>query len=143
MSNLILDSLEIQNFRGLRELRIEHLGRVNLIVGKNNVGKTSVLEALRLYSKPASIDILLSLLESRDEIDVGLDRRLKEREAKPALVGTSQGSRRLAATRLAVVEGLRVRSRGPLACQPIRAATRPARASERLFPRQIAGRVPW
>ena len=55
MSNLILDSLEIRNFRGLKELRIEKLGRVNLIVGKNNVGKTSVLEALRLYAQPASL----------------------------------------------------------------------------------------
>ncbi len=68
MSNLILDSLEIRNFRGLRELRIEHLGRVNLIVGKNNVGKTSVLEALRLYAQPGSPDVVLNLLRTRDEL---------------------------------------------------------------------------
>lgn len=41
-------SIHIQNFRGLRDLRIEDLGRVNLLVGANNVGKTSVLEALAL-----------------------------------------------------------------------------------------------
>lgn len=69
MPDLILDSLEVQNYRGLRELRIERLGRVNLIVGKNNVGKTSVLEALRLYSKPGSSEIVLDLLESRDHYD--------------------------------------------------------------------------
>ena len=45
MSNLVLDSLEIKNFRAFKHLRIEKLGRVNLIVGKNNVGKSSVLEA--------------------------------------------------------------------------------------------------
>src|SRR5262245_60205982 len=44
MGNLILDSLEIQNFRTFQHLRIEKLGRVNLITGKNNVGKTSLLE---------------------------------------------------------------------------------------------------
>ncbi len=63
-----LPSLEIHNFRGLRELKISRLGRANLIVGKNNVGKTTVLEALRIYARPGSIDDLLQLLVSRDEI---------------------------------------------------------------------------
>ncbi len=67
-NDLILDSLEIRNFRGLRELRIARLGRVNLIVGKNNVGKSSVLEALRIYSDPGSIEVLLDVFESRDEL---------------------------------------------------------------------------
>lgn len=44
--SLILDSLEIYNFRAFRHLRIERLARVNLIVGENNIGKTSLLEAI-------------------------------------------------------------------------------------------------
>ncbi|MFN0108285.1 MAG: AAA family ATPase [Blastocatellia bacterium] len=44
----MLRSLTIKNFRGFRELKIESLARVNLIAGKNNVGKTGVLEALYL-----------------------------------------------------------------------------------------------
>ncbi|MEK7833488.1 MAG: AAA family ATPase [Acidobacteriota bacterium] len=44
----MLRSLTIKNFRGFRELTIEPLARVNLIAGKNNVGKTGVLEALYL-----------------------------------------------------------------------------------------------
>jgi AAA domain, putative AbiEii toxin, Type IV TA system/AAA ATPase domain len=63
---LILDSLEIHNFRGLKELCIDRLGRVNLLTGKNNVGKTSVLEALRLYAYPGSLEVLIDLLRSRD-----------------------------------------------------------------------------
>jgi AAA15 family ATPase/GTPase len=35
MGNLILNSLEILNFRGFRHLQIGRLGRVNLVVGKN------------------------------------------------------------------------------------------------------------
>jgi hypothetical protein len=54
MENLILKSLAIRNFRAFHDLTIEHLGRVNLIVGKNNVGKTSLLEAIRLYASRAS-----------------------------------------------------------------------------------------
>jgi AAA15 family ATPase/GTPase len=44
--SLILNSLEIRNFRAFHHLCIERLGRVNLIAGKNNVGKTCLLEAL-------------------------------------------------------------------------------------------------
>ncbi len=44
----MLRALTIKNFRGFRELKIEPLARVNLIAGKNNVGKTSVLESLYL-----------------------------------------------------------------------------------------------
>ncbi|HVB73302.1 MAG TPA: AAA family ATPase [Ktedonobacteraceae bacterium] len=54
MATLILNSLEIRNFRAFHDLKIERLGRVNLIVGKNNVGKTSLLEALQLYARRAS-----------------------------------------------------------------------------------------
>src|SRR5262249_16354634 len=66
--HLILNSLEIQRFRCFRELRIEHLGRVNLIVGKNNVGKSTMLEALRLFARPASLADLVDILVSRNEI---------------------------------------------------------------------------
>lgn len=68
MHSLILDSLEIRNFRAFRHLKIEHLGRVNLIVGKNNVGKTCLLEALWLYARRGSPTVIADLLEARDEI---------------------------------------------------------------------------
>jgi ABC-type transport system involved in cytochrome c biogenesis ATPase subunit len=67
MANLILNSLEIRGFRGFHHLRIERLGRVNLIVGKNNVGKTSLLEALQLYMDQANPSLIWELLQIRDE----------------------------------------------------------------------------
>lgn len=48
--SLILPSFEIKNFRAFRHLKVERLGNVNLVVGKNNAGKTSLLEAMRIYS---------------------------------------------------------------------------------------------
>jgi len=39
----MLDSLYIKNFRLFKELTIEQLGRVNLIVGRNNTGKSCLL----------------------------------------------------------------------------------------------------
>lgn len=66
--DLILNSLEIQQFRCFRELRIGHLGRANLIVGRNNVGKSTILESLRLFAKPASFADLLEIFAARNEI---------------------------------------------------------------------------
>ena len=41
-----LKTVTIQAFRGLRDLNLGELGQVNLLVGPNTSGKTSVLEAL-------------------------------------------------------------------------------------------------
>jgi len=45
-------SFGIKNFRCIEELSVGPLARVNLIAGKNNMGKTALLEALWLYSGP-------------------------------------------------------------------------------------------
>ncbi len=44
----MLKTLTIDNFRGIKHLTIKDVARVNLVVGGNNSGKTSVLEALVL-----------------------------------------------------------------------------------------------
>ena len=46
----LLKSVKVSNFRVFDELSIESLSRVNLIAGRNNAGKTSLLEALFLLS---------------------------------------------------------------------------------------------
>jgi hypothetical protein len=68
MGKLFLDSLEIQNFRGFRHLQIEKLGRVNLIVGRNNIGKTALLEALHLYARKDGSSLVWEMLQARDEL---------------------------------------------------------------------------
>jgi hypothetical protein len=44
----MISTLELKNFRGLEHVKFENLGRANLIIGGNNTGKTSILEALIL-----------------------------------------------------------------------------------------------
>lgn len=61
-----LGSLEIQGFRIFKHLQVKRLGRVNLIVGKNNVGKSSLLEALAIYARKEQ-KAIWELLASRDE----------------------------------------------------------------------------
>jgi AAA15 family ATPase/GTPase len=63
----MLDSLYIKNFRLFKELTIEHLGRVNLIVGRNNSGKTCLLEALWIYGRNADSTVLEKIIAKRDE----------------------------------------------------------------------------
>ena len=46
----MLKGLHIRNFRGFNALKIDQLSDINLIVGKNNSGKTSLLEAIFLLS---------------------------------------------------------------------------------------------
>ncbi|GEM_PF-1183044 len=45
----VITSLSIENFRGIKGLKLENLGQVNVIAGKNNSGKSSVLEVLALF----------------------------------------------------------------------------------------------
>src|SRR5713226_7251866 len=47
-----IDEFTIHRFRGMREAKLEKLGQINLLVGGNNSGKTSVLEALSLFCDP-------------------------------------------------------------------------------------------
>lgn len=64
----MMNSLIIEKFKLFDHLEIKSLSRINLIVGKNNVGKSTLLEALKLYASNASINDLLAILEDRGEI---------------------------------------------------------------------------
>ncbi|MCK5720642.1 MAG: AAA family ATPase [Thiomargarita sp.] len=63
----MLNSLKIKNFRLLESFQVKKLGQVNLIVGKNNSGKSSVLEALRIYAGNANGELLAKIAQGHDE----------------------------------------------------------------------------
>ncbi len=65
---LHLPALAIQGFRGIKNLTIPRLGRVTLLAGENGVGKSSVLDAARLYAAQSNCyPIIRRLLQDRDE----------------------------------------------------------------------------
>jgi len=73
----MIESLHIQNFRCFADLVISPLGRVNLIAGKNNTGKTALLEALFLYSGKAAqpgrwLDLVVTGPRARSSEGVGI-----------------------------------------------------------------------
>ena len=64
---IMLDSLFVKNFRCFEELEINSLGRVNLIVGKNSVGKTTLLEAIYFFANHGRLAAVNDILKSRGE----------------------------------------------------------------------------
>ena len=82
MSDLILPSLEIQNFRAFGKLTVPTLSRINLITGKNNVGKTSLIEALWLYASGGSASSIRKILADRDEL--GEDHLVRRAGSRPS-----------------------------------------------------------
>jgi len=56
----------IQNFRGIEKLEISDLKRINLLVGRNNCGKTTVLEALFLLSGMSNPQLPFRIHQFRD-----------------------------------------------------------------------------
>ena len=65
---LHLPDLVIKGFRGIEDLTVSRLGRVNLISGKNGVGKTSLLDAVRVYAARGDYFVLTNLLRTREEL---------------------------------------------------------------------------
>ena len=57
----MFQNLEIRNFRLFEYLKMEKLGRINLLAGRNNSGKTSLLEALFLLCGMGNPEIVLMI----------------------------------------------------------------------------------
>jgi hypothetical protein len=64
-------TIEVKNFRCFADLRLGPLARVNLIAGRNNTGKTALLEAIRLHCNPLDGQLAYQLVKDRG---VNLDR---------------------------------------------------------------------
>ena len=50
-------SIEIKNFRGIESLKIDDLSRLNVFLGQNNSGKSSVLEAIAMLTSMSNPDV--------------------------------------------------------------------------------------
>lgn len=63
MDNHFIKNIEIKNFKCFEDFKADGFGRVNLIGGKNNVGKTALLEALYINSNSKSRDTFISSIQ--------------------------------------------------------------------------------
>ena len=64
----VLESLQIFTFRAIESLSLPQLGRITLITGKNSIGKTTILDAVRIYANRGSISVINSILSDRNEL---------------------------------------------------------------------------
>lgn len=64
----MIDEVTIKGFRGLRDFSMSNLGRINLLVGTNNSGKSSILEAIELMSSTGSVRPIWSATSRRGEL---------------------------------------------------------------------------
>ena len=58
-------SFHVENFRGFEDLELTDLARINLIAGKNNVGKTALLEAIYLHGRGYNPQEVMNLNQAR------------------------------------------------------------------------------
>lgn len=64
----MIDTLELRGFRGFESYRVADLTMVNLIVGNNNCGKSSVLEAVELIVSNGHPAVFADLARRRGEL---------------------------------------------------------------------------
>lgn len=75
-------TLTVKDFRGLKALGLEGLGRVNLVVGTNSCGKTSLLEAVQLLALRGDLSAFVPTMVKRGEVfETSEEPGRREREA--------------------------------------------------------------
>jgi len=58
---MVYKQITIKNFRGIKSIELNNLSRINLLLGKNSVGKSSILEAIFLLTGSDNPNLLLSI----------------------------------------------------------------------------------
>ncbi|HMO39641.1 MAG TPA: AAA family ATPase [Saprospiraceae bacterium] len=66
-----LESFHIRNYKCFQELNIPKLRQVNLITGKNNTGKTILLEALRIWASEGDASVINNIIWMRGDWEEG------------------------------------------------------------------------
>lgn len=81
-------NIKIENFRCFKSFELQQLGRVNLLVGENNSGKTSILEAIQLLCSRSNLEPLSEIMTHRGEYFCeDNDRRRRELDIRHLFYG--------------------------------------------------------
>ncbi len=81
----MIPSIHIKNFLTFDSLEIPTLKRINLIGGKNNAGKTSLLEVLLILTSNGENRVLNTILKNRGGLDQGSLTTYEELKHKNSL----------------------------------------------------------
>ena len=68
---LVVEKFKAMHFRGLNNLELDDFSKINVFVGANNSGKTSLLEALKLMSTPDNMGqvVRIALQRAQDSAE--------------------------------------------------------------------------
>ncbi len=77
---MLLRQLTIKNFKQLKEVVIDDLSKINTFIGRNNSGKSSILEAIRLLFTNEKIDNSVFHNGNGNEIVIDAVIQLEERD---------------------------------------------------------------
>ncbi len=61
-----ISKLNVRSYRGIQNLILNDFGDINILLGDNNCGKTSVLEAIQILSRPIDFDNIVFVARSRE-----------------------------------------------------------------------------
>jgi AAA15 family ATPase/GTPase len=74
-----INSVTIENFKSLEKLTLEHCATVNVFIGKPNVGKSSILEALSLLGNPSGDRFFSEVVHYEAMSNLFYDQEVQER----------------------------------------------------------------
>ncbi len=63
----MIPSLYVEHYRSLKSFQIDSLSQINLLTGKNNTGKTTILEIISIFAQKADVKSLIDVLRRRGE----------------------------------------------------------------------------
>src|SRR5436305_172008 len=67
----MLTRAEFENYLGFHSYELDSLSSVNLLVGKNNSGKTTLLEGLQFLTSRGDPSVLAEVADRRGEVVMG------------------------------------------------------------------------
>lgn len=65
-----IKSIEINGFRGIKKLKVSDLSKINLVVGDNNSGKTTFLEAIQLLFAESQLGSVKNVINQRTVLNL-------------------------------------------------------------------------
>jgi energy-coupling factor transporter ATP-binding protein EcfA2 len=108
----VIEWAEIQNLRGIRTGKIEKLSAINVIVGPNNSGKSTVLEGLLVLAAHDSLGQVVQYLTSRGGKPAAALGRAWGDATSPIVVRAGCTGSKQAGTVISTLTLVRVRSSG-------------------------------
>ena len=83
----MLSNLIIKDFRGIKNLSLDNIGQINLLIGKNDSGKSTILEAIyHLFHELCTPPYLSSILTRRTNAFTGMSELFYGYQGKIATI---------------------------------------------------------